>query len=165
MLARDNETLRTLGENRTRDFPNTINIRRSNYWTRGSRVWFLPGAWKFPLSRASMISPPSKLKTFTGNVHVLLTSVSLKLIKNKNKIYLRNHEFLRKKTKWRVKGKWCRLILFSFYDPIFFHDPSLSESDFISFLCFYLIRVGPSRSDPDWRSELIRSDFCTCLFI
>ena len=79
MLARDNETLRTLGENRTRDFPNTINIGRSNYWTRGSRVWFLPGAWKFPLSRASMISPPSKLKTFTGNVRVLLTSVSLKL--------------------------------------------------------------------------------------
>ena len=52
-----------------------------------------------------------------------------------------------KKTKWRVKGKWCRLILFSFYDPIFFHDPSLSESDFISFLCFYLIRVGPSLSE------------------
>ena len=31
MLARDNETLRTLGENRTRDPPNTINIGRSNY--------------------------------------------------------------------------------------------------------------------------------------
>ena len=31
MLARDNETLRTLGENRTRDPLNTINIGRSNY--------------------------------------------------------------------------------------------------------------------------------------
>ena len=29
--------------------------------------------------RASMVSPPSKLKMFTGNVCVLLTSVSLKL--------------------------------------------------------------------------------------
>ena len=27
-----------------------------------------PGAWKFPLSRASMVSPPSKLKMFTGNL-------------------------------------------------------------------------------------------------
>ena len=25
-------------------------------------------------------------------------------------------------------------------------------------------RVDPSWSDPDWQSELIRSDFCTCLF-
>ena len=31
------------------------------------------------------------------------------------------------------------------------------------FYFFNSIRVGPSRSDPDWRSELIRSDFCTCL--
>ena len=35
------------------------------------------------------------------------------------------------------------------------------------FYFFYSIRVGPSRhpswSDPEWRSELIRSDFCTCL--
>ena len=54
-------------------------IGRSNHWTGGSRVRFLPGAWKFPLSRASMVSPPSKLKMFTGNVSVLLTSVSLKL--------------------------------------------------------------------------------------
>ena len=39
----------------------------------------LKEAWKFPLSWASMVSPPSKLKMFTGNVCVLLTSVSLKL--------------------------------------------------------------------------------------
>ena len=35
-------------------------------------------------------------------------------------------------------------------------------------LCFFswfeTIRVDPSWSDPDWRSKLIRSDFCTCLF-
>ena len=43
-----------------------------------SWVQFLPGEWKFPLSRASMVSPPSKLEMFTGNVCVLLTSVSLK---------------------------------------------------------------------------------------
>ena len=42
-------------------------------------------------------------------------------------------------------------------------DLSGSESNFILFLFFYSIRVGPSRSDPDWRSELIRSDFYTCL--
>ena len=54
-------------------------IGRSNHWTGWSRVRFLPGAWRFPFSWASMVSPPSKLKMFTGNVCVLLTSVSLKL--------------------------------------------------------------------------------------
>ena len=31
------------------------------------------------------------------------------------------------------------------------------------FFVFFMIRGDPSWSDPDWRSELIRSDFCTCL--
>ena len=43
-----------------------------------------------------MVSPPFKLKMFTGSVCVLLTSVSLKLIKIKIKINLRNHEFVTK---------------------------------------------------------------------
>ena len=50
----------------------------------------------------------------------------------------------------------------------FFYDPSWSESNFILFLFFIrseLVRVDPSWSDPDWRSELIRSDFCTCLIL
>ena len=46
----------------------------------GSRFRFSPG---FPLSRASMVSPSSKLKMFTGGVCVLVTNVSLKLIKIK----------------------------------------------------------------------------------
>ena len=47
------------------------------------------------------------------------------------------------------RGKSFNFI--SFY--VFFHVPRRSES----------IRVDPGRSDSDWRSELIRSDFCTCL--
>ena len=103
-----------------------------------------------------MVSPPLKLKMFTGSVCVLLTSVSLNLI-NKNKINLRNHEFVRKKQNggWKVSdADW-------FYFPLY--DPSWSEYNFILFSFFYSIRVDPSWSDPDWRSELIRSDFCTCL--
>ena len=46
-----------------------------------------------------------------------------------------------------------------------FYGPSWSESNFILFLFFYLIRVDLSWSNPDWWSELIRSDFCTCLKI
>ena len=45
----------------------------------------------------------------------------------------------------------------------FFYDPSWSESSFILFLFFYSIRVGLSWSYLDWQSQLIRSDFCTCL--
>ena len=62
-------------------------VQSSTCWQNGagSRVRFSPGAWKFPLSRASMVSPPSKLKMFNGSVCVLLTSLSLKLIKIKIK--------------------------------------------------------------------------------
>ena len=60
----------------------------------GSRLRFSPGVGKFSLSRASMVSPPFKLKMFAGSVCVLLTSVSLKLIKIK--INLRNPEFVTK---------------------------------------------------------------------
>ena len=41
----------------------------------------------------------------------------------------------------------------SSFNFMFFHDPRRSET----------IRVDPTCSDPDWRSELIRSDFCTRL--
>ena len=50
---------------------------------------------------------------------------------------------------------------------VFFYDPSWSESNFILihfFIRSELVRVDPSWFDLDWRSELIRSDFCTCLF-
>ena len=56
-------------------------VRTSDLVFRGSRVRFSPRAGKFSLSRASMVSPPSKLKMFTGSVCVLLISVSLKIIK------------------------------------------------------------------------------------
>ena len=107
-----------------------------------------------------MVSPPFKLKMFTGSVCVLLTSVSLKLIKMKIKlIYATTSSWEKRKTKWRVRGKWRRLILFFFlWSELIFYDPNWSESNFILFLFFY-----SSWSDPDWRSELIRSNFCTWL--
>ena len=42
-------------------------------------------------------------------------------------------------------------------------DPSPILFYFYFFIRSELVRVDPSWSDPDWRSELIRSDFCTCL--
>ena len=74
----------------------------------------------------------------------------IKINKNKNKIYLRKNEFVTKKQNggWKVSdADW---FYFSFYDPscfCFFYDPSLSGSNFISFLFFYSIRFGPSRSE------------------
>ena len=101
-----------------------------------------------------MVSPPSKLQMFTGGVCVLLTSVSLKSIKIIN---LRNHEFVRKKnkqtnkqTKWRVKGKWPRLILF-----FFFWSELIRVQFYILFLFLYSIPVDPTRTGGP--------DFCTCL--
>ena len=42
-------------------------------------------------------------------------------------------------------------------------DPSPILFYFYFFIRSESVRVDPSWSDPDWRSELIRSDFCTCL--
>ena len=42
-------------------------------------------------------------------------------------------------------------------------DPSPILFYFYFFIRSELVRVDPSWSDPDWRSELIRLDFCTCL--
>ena len=76
-------------------YPNKItgsshlkSVQSSTCWQNeaGSRVRFSPRAWKFPLSRTSIVSPPSKLKMFTERVCMLLTSVSLKLIKIKIKL-------------------------------------------------------------------------------
>ena len=84
MLARDKGNFHALDENRTRDPPvqgleRAINMQYSEGREYNSRL-------KFSLSRASMNSSPSKLKMFTGSVCVLLTSVSLKLIKIKIKL-------------------------------------------------------------------------------
>ena len=134
-------------------------IGRSNHWTGGSRVRFLPRAWKFPLSRASMVSPPSKLKMFTGSVCVLLTSVSLKLIKIKIKlIYATTSSWQQNKMageSWVIPTDfiflfiirvvfflWSDLIRVQFYVIfIFLFDPSWSES----------IRVDLTRTgSPSW---------------
>ena len=80
MLAQGKGNFHTTGKNRTRDPPVQWLERPINMYLvfRGSWVRFSHGVRKFSLSRASMISPPSKLKMFTGSVCVLLTSVSLK---------------------------------------------------------------------------------------
>ena len=75
---------------------------------------------------------------------------------------------------WKPRRKKGYLAFFTFqmgefcwFNLIFWIAPSWSESNFILFLLFFrseLVRVDPSWSDPDWRFELIRSDFCTCLY-
>ena len=56
-------------------------------------------------------------------------------------------------------------LYFSFHDPRWFfwliRVPFYFI--FIFFIPSWLVWVDLSWSDPDWRSELIRSDFCTCL--
>ena len=42
-------------------------------------------------------------------------------------------------------------------------DPSPILFYFYFFIWSEFVRVDPSWSGPDWRSELIRSNFCTCL--
>ena len=116
----------------------------------GSRVRFSPGAWKFSFSRAKMVSPLSKLKVFTGSVCVLLTSAWLKINKNKNKINLCNHEFVRKKKSDAdsvlLFFLWSELIFFIirvqfYFIFIFLFDPSRSQL----ILPGLVVRVDPVR--------------------
>ena len=97
---------------------------------------------------------------FTGSVCVLLTSVSLKLIKNKNIINLRNHEFARKKKQnggWKVSdADW---FYFSFYGPSCFNFFMIRVQFYFILIFSIFIRVGPSRSElirPGLAAELIR---------
>ena len=69
MCARNNENFRTPGKNRTHNPLNTISDIPTTE----------PEGREFNSCQASMVSPPSKLKMFSGDVCVLLTSVSLKL--------------------------------------------------------------------------------------
>ena len=87
---------------------------------RGMQISFVPGEHSFSSFQVE-------------NVHWKCMCAAHKFIikinNNKNKINLRNHEFVRKKPKWRVKGKWRRLILLLF---------------FIIRVDFFMIRVDPS---------------------
>ena len=111
-----------------------------------------------------MVFPPSKLKMFTGRVCVLLTSVSLKLIKIKIKLIYATTSSWEKKQNggWKVSDTdWFN---FSFYDP------SWSEIQFILFLFFLvdpsqseLIRPGLAvRVDPVWLLHLPSCSFVQC---
>ena len=151
MLARDKGNFQALVENRTRG-PPVQWLERAILYSEGREFNSRRGYEIFRCPGRALpnfiVSPPSKLKMFTGTVCVLLTSVSLKLIKIKIKfIYAKTSSWQKKKNGgWKVSdADW---FYFSFYDPsCFFYDPSLSESNFISFLFFYSIRVGPSRSE------------------
>ena len=105
-----------------------------------------------------MVSPPSKLKMFTGNVCVLLASVSLKLMKIKIKLIYATTSSREKKQNggWNLSDTdW---FYFSFYNPsCLFLWSELIRVQFFFFIRSELVRVDPSWSDPDWRSELIRS--------
>ena len=102
------------------------------------RAWFLLlPSWKYSLE-----------------VCVLLTSVSLKLIKIKIKlIYATTSSWEKKNGGWKVSdADW---FYFSFYDRSwFFYDPSWSESNFIVFVYFYSIRVDPSW--PAWKCSFVQ---------
>ena len=99
--------------------------------------------------RASFLLLPSW--KYSLEVCVLLTSASLKLIKIKiNLIYATTSSW---EKKWRVKGKWCRLILFFFlWSEFIFLWSELIQVQFY-FICIFLF-------DPS-RSELIPARKCS----
>ena len=85
----------------------SCSIRRvvSSILALGTKIFFVPGEHGFSSFQVE-------------NVHWKCMYAAhqciIKINKNKNKINLRNHEFVRKKTKWRVKVERYRLILFFF---------------------------------------------------
>ena len=128
----------------------TLDIVFGGPWVR-----FLPVVRKFLFSQGSVVSPPSKLKMFTGSVCVLLISVSLKLIKIKITLIYATMSLWEKNQMAVERSVMPADFIFLFMIQV---DPSPILSYFYFFIRSELIQV-----DLDWRSELIRSDFCTCL--
>ena len=124
-------------------------VQSSTCWQNdaGSRFRFSPGACKFPLYRANIVSPPSKLKMFTGSVCVLLTSVSLKLITIKL-IYATTSSWEKNKMPGERKLTPTDFIVLFMIRVDFFMirvDPS---PILFYFYFFYSIQVDPSWSGP-----------------
>ena len=80
------------------------------------------------------------------------------------------------KTKWRLKAtekkriiwpflpsKWVKFSVLLIWLIYFLLIRVLFHFIFVFLIRSELVLVSPSWSDPDWRSELIPSDFCTCL--
>ena len=140
----------------------SCSIRRvvSSILASGTKIFFVPGEHGFSSFQVE-------------NVHwkciMLLTSVSLKLTKIKIKLIYAITSSWEKKQNGGWKLRDTDWFYFSFYNPSCFFfmiriDPIPVLFYFIFFIRSELVRVDPSWSDPDWRSELILSDFCTCLF-
>ena len=89
-----------------------------------------------------MVSPSSKLKMFTGSVCVLLTSVSLKLIKIKL-IYAATSSWEKNKTAGERQ--------LTPTDFIFLFMIRVDPRPIVFYFLFFLFY--PSWFDPDWRSE------------
>ena len=145
MLARDKGNFHALGKDQTRDPPVQWLERPIFIVFGGSRVRFSPRVRNVSLSQANMVPPPFKWKMFTGSVCVLLTSVSLKLITIKIELIYATTSSQEKKTKWQVKGKWRRLILFFFlWSKLIF---LWSELILVQFYFIFIFLFDPSRSE------------------
>ena len=95
MLARDNENFRTHGQNRTHDPPNTTSDvpttepeGREFDSCLGMEISFVPGEHGFSSFQVKKVHCKCMCAAHQRII---------KINKNKNKINLRNHEFVRKK--------------------------------------------------------------------
>ena len=122
----------------------------------GAWVQFSPGVRKCSLSRASMISPPSKLKVFTGSVSLKSIKIKIKLIYATSSSWEKNKmagessviptDFI-----FLIFIVWVFFFIYIIWVVIFFYDPNWSESNFILFLFFYSMRVDPTwTGSPSW---------------
>ena len=178
MLAQNNENFRTQGGNWTHDPPNATCLSdipttesegrkfdscpghgnflcpgRQIHWERWSR-FYLPQGHPYLWSRAHCVMQPQP------RVYNMIQE-ELALVKQNGA------------RKPRRKKGWSGLFYppnglnfqFCWFNLIFWLlwvDPSPILFYFYFFIRSELVRVDSSWSDPDWRSELIRSEFCTC---
>ena len=128
----------------------------SSILAQGTKIFVVPGEYDFSSFQVENVHWKCMCAT-----HLCI----IKINKNNNKINLHNHEFVRKKQNGGWKLSDTDWFYVSFYNPsCYFLWSELIRVQFYFFYFFIrseLVRVDPNWSDPDWRSELIRSDFCT----
>ena len=135
--------------------------QETNLFEEGNLFHFISNDKLFPpLFQWTVIFPYNSLYTQSCRIHHVFWAWELVLYRIQNGGLTTQHGTDKRRESFLIWSIFDRNFIFkwvivSIFNLIlcFFHDSSGSES----------IRVDPSWSDPDWRSELIRSDFCTCL--
>ena len=136
----------------------SCSIRRvvSSILASGTKIFFVPGEDGFS---------SFQVKMFTGSVCVLVTVVSLKLIKIKIKLIYATTSSCEKKQNGGWKLSDTDWFYFSFYNPSCFFYMIRVDPSQILFYFYFFIRSELDQADSSWSGLAVRVDPVRLLYL